>query len=102
MAFYLTLPLLAAVLARVARLGGGGPGARAVRLLGGLAVLIAISIGLVLLAHQPGMPPEINMLLPRYYLWFAPGMALAVLAAWAKAEPSGRVARLCVTIPASR
>ncbi|MEV0581999.1 acyltransferase family protein [Nonomuraea sp. NPDC050310] len=93
-AFYLVLPLLGAVLTWLAG-RAVSVAARAVRLLVALLVMAALSMGVVFVAHLPGVPPEINMILPRYLLWFAPGMALAVLAVWAELEPDGRLARFC-------
>ncbi len=84
-AFYVTLPLIAAALTWAATLGGArDTTTRALRLFAGLGVMVLISVGVTVAAHQPGTPGEVNMLLPRYFMWFAPGMALAVLSAWSR------------------
>lgn len=101
-AFYLLLPLLAAGLAAFARRGGPGtdtgPGAgpvdaaerarRARRLLLALAGLAALSPVWLVFSHYPVYLPNLNSWLPRSLVFFACGMALAVVSAWAAADPS--------------
>ncbi|MEV5408050.1 acyltransferase [Thermopolyspora sp. NPDC052614] len=86
-AFYLLLPLLAAGLAAFARRGGDDPGRRARRLLLGLAALAAVSPLWTILGHYPVYLPNLNSWLPRSLVFFALGMALAVVTVWAHADP---------------
>lgn len=88
-AFYLLLPLIAAALSAYARRGAPDLGRRARRLLTGLAVLSTCSFASVLFAHYPAYRPYLNVWLPRAALYFACGMALAVVSAWAEEEPDG-------------
>ncbi|MEO3862068.1 acyltransferase [Acrocarpospora sp. B8E8] len=88
-AFYLALPLIAAALAGFAR-KSTATGTRALALLAGVGALGVISVIWTVVAHQPGMPPEFNMLLPRYFLWFGAGMALAIGSAWAATDERAR------------
>ncbi|MGV9535837.1 acyltransferase family protein [Streptosporangium sandarakinum] len=88
-AFYLALPLLAAGLAAFARRGGPDTGARARRLLAGLAVLGAVSLVWTLLTYYPEYRPYLNSWAPRSAIFFAVGMALAVVLAWDRADPAG-------------
>ncbi len=87
-AFYLLLPLLAAGLAAFARRGGGDLGRRARRLLLGLAALAAVSPLWTVLGHYPVYLPNLNSWLPRSLVFFALGMALAVVTVWAAADPA--------------
>ena len=48
-----------------------------------LAVLGASSFGWTLLGHYPSYLPTVNTWLPHALLYFAAGMALAVLTVWA-------------------
>ncbi|MFW5420192.1 acyltransferase [Nocardiopsis sp. CNT-189] len=97
--FYLLLPLFAAVLGRYAA-RGADPGARARRLLTGLAALSVLG----LLAFIPQFYPEhhsyMHAWLPRCLGLFAVGMALAVVTEWAWREPGPDrpVARFCATL----
>jgi peptidoglycan/LPS O-acetylase OafA/YrhL len=108
-AFYLSLPLLAAALAAYARLGerrrerlgrGGEVARRGRRLLIGLAALSLISPifnGWLIVTHQNF---QLYAWLPRSLWWFAAGMAIAVLREWAKLE-AGRVRSFCETLAAA-
>ena len=102
LSFYLALPLIAAVLARLAR--GGDVDARARRLLYGIGVLILLSFLWVLCVHF-GVnffdAAYLEQFLPRWMGCFGAGMALAVLAEWAVRSPAHPVARLTRTITAS-
>lgn len=76
MSFYVLLPVLAWVLHRWAR-GGNRP----VRLLAGIAVLPVISVAAVVAARELGQP-QLALLLPYHLVFFACGMAMAVLSVW--------------------
>ncbi|MFD9939997.1 acyltransferase family protein [Nonomuraea sp. NPDC059023] len=78
LAFYLALPLIAWCLGVWARRGN-----RAVRLLGGIAVLPVISIATVVAAHVWDQP-QLALWLPHHLIYFAAGMAMAVLSVWIK------------------
>ncbi|WP_158566720.1 acyltransferase family protein [Actinomadura craniellae] len=99
-AFYVALPPLAALLARWAR-RGTDVGDRARRLLWGLAGCAAVSVGYTFFSvYLSGNPAWTGLWLPRYLIWFAIGMALAVVSVWAHADP-GPVRRLCRTVAES-
>jgi peptidoglycan/LPS O-acetylase OafA/YrhL len=101
--FYLLLPLLAAALTWFACRGGrrgdgeAGVSRRARRLLAGIAVLAASSIGWQVLAYYPRPNLWFNGTLPPLMIWFCTGMAIAVVLAWAAAEarpgPASRIGR---------
>lgn len=76
MAFYLVLPGLAWLLHRWAREGN-----RPVRLLAGIAVLPVISV-LSVVAQHVFEQPQLALWLPHHLIFFAAGMAMAVLAEW--------------------
>ncbi|MEV4456823.1 acyltransferase [Microbispora sp. NPDC049633] len=102
-AFYVLLPLVAAVLAAYARRGGAGPDARARRLLAAVAVLAASSFAWALLTYYPVYRPYLNTWLPRAWVFFAVGMALAVVSEWAREErdPDGPAHRFVRAVGAS-
>ncbi|MEW9547227.1 acyltransferase family protein [Nonomuraea sp. NPDC050783] len=77
MAFYVVLPLLAWALDRWARRGP----APAVRLLAGIALLPLVSVVSVVVARLSDRP-EIGLWLPYHLVFFACGMAMAVLSVW--------------------
>ncbi|GII01014.1 acyltransferase [Planobispora takensis] len=101
MSFYLVLPLLAAALSRYARRGGHSPATRARRALTGLAAMAAVSYVWAVFAFVPFYQPHLNLWLPRSMTYFAAGMALAVLAVWARSEPEGPAARLSRAVAAA-
>jgi peptidoglycan/LPS O-acetylase OafA/YrhL len=75
-AFYALLPMLAWVLLKLVCRGRWRPRV----LLGGLAMVAAISpLWLVVLHTTDWLPIVAGMWLPHYLVWFAGGMALAVL-----------------------
>ncbi|MFI6506923.1 acyltransferase family protein [Streptosporangium sp. NPDC050855] len=86
MTFYLALPLIAAALHALAR-RGADPVARARLLLGGVCALGAVSPLWAAFSHYPVHRPELGLWLPRLLVYFAAGMALAVVSLWAHAEP---------------
>ena len=103
--FYLVLPLLGAALTWLACRGAGGrqggvagAGRRARRLLAGIAVLAASSAGCGVLIYYPRPNFRFQSTLPPLMIWFCAGMAMAVLLAWAAADPrpgcaAGRIGR---------
>ena len=48
-----------------------------------------VPFGVAVLEFYPTFQPWIGETLPRLMTWFTPGMAIAVVAAWAKTEPAG-------------
>ncbi|MEU4404689.1 acyltransferase [Streptosporangium sp. NPDC023963] len=95
MTFYLALPLIAVALRALAR-RGTGPAARARLLLTGICALALVSPLWAVFSHFPVHRPELGLWLPRSMLYFATGMALAVVSLWAHAEtdPDAPVRRL--------
>ncbi|HEX4815631.1 MAG TPA: acyltransferase [Nonomuraea sp.] len=77
MAFYVLLPALAWVLDRWARRGPRPP----VRLLAGIAVLPLFTVAGVAVARLADQP-QLGLWLPYHLVFFACGMAMAVLSAW--------------------
>lgn len=100
LSFYLTLPLMAAALRAFALRAGPDLAARARRLLLGLAVFAALSYIYTIFEYFPDYRPWMNVWLPRSWTFFVPGMALAVLLVWAKAE-DGPARRLCAALGSS-
>ncbi|MEV4171779.1 MULTISPECIES: acyltransferase family protein [unclassified Nonomuraea] len=100
LSFYLTLPLMAAVLRWFALRAGPDLRARARRLLIGLAAFGAVSYAYTIVEYFPEFRPWMNVWLPRSWTFFVPGMALAVLTVWAR-EEDGRVRRLCAALASS-
>ncbi|GAT65255.1 acyltransferase [Planomonospora sphaerica] len=100
-AFYLALPLLAAGMAAFARRGGADADRRARRLLACLGALAAASFAWTLLVYYPEYRPHLNLWPPRSAVFFAAGMALAVVMAWARARPDGPAARFARGVAAS-
>jgi peptidoglycan/LPS O-acetylase OafA/YrhL len=84
--FYLVLPAIAAALTRYAGRGRADIGRRARRLLVGITLLGVSSYSLTVLAYYP--PSRLWLLdtLPRLMAWFAAGMAIAVVSAWARMD----------------
>lgn len=100
--FYALLPLLSVLLDRFAWRGTTNVGRRAKRLLAGIGALGLFSYAFAVAVQYPLAQLWLDLTLPRLMTWFAAGMALAVLAEWARAEPSGGAAtRFCATIASS-
>jgi peptidoglycan/LPS O-acetylase OafA/YrhL len=99
-AWYLLLPVTAAILDRYARLrerGTPDTDRRARRLLRGLGVYAALSFGYSIFMFHPAYQPILGVWLPRYFAWFAIGMALAVVSVRARTG-SVRAARFARTV----
>jgi peptidoglycan/LPS O-acetylase OafA/YrhL len=101
--FYLLLPLLAAALTFFACRGSEADvPRRARRLLACLAVLGASSFAFTVLDLHPSEALWFQATLPPLMIWFCAGMAIAVLLAWAAAEPQpGPASRFCRSVAAS-
>jgi peptidoglycan/LPS O-acetylase OafA/YrhL len=107
--FYLVLPLFAAALTWFACRGGrpghgaAGVSRRARRLLAGIAVLAASSVGWEILVYYPYPNLRFEGTLPPLMIWFCTGMAIAVALAWAAAEasPGGPASRAGRAVAAS-
>ncbi|WP_243716881.1 acyltransferase family protein [Actinomadura darangshiensis] len=95
-AWYVTLPVTAAVLAWYARRARTHDvGVRAKRLLIGIAVYGSLSFPWTALMFVPERNSQMGLWLPRYFAWFAIGMALAVVTVWARLDERRPVAALC-------
>jgi peptidoglycan/LPS O-acetylase OafA/YrhL len=88
--FYLVLPPLALLLTWLARIRTTTPAQRARRLLIGLCVLTATSYGYCAALFFPHPQPWLADTLPFLLTWFAPGMALAVVAPGPARSPTPR------------
>lgn len=99
-AFYLTLPVMAWVVARLS--AAADPAARARRALLVLGGFTALSLLYLLFVYVPAWRPLAGTFVARYWIWFCPGMMLAVVAAWAGTEHGdGPVRRFCRTVAGS-
>jgi peptidoglycan/LPS O-acetylase OafA/YrhL len=95
-AWYVTLPVTAAVLSWYARrTRAADVGVRARRLLAGIGVYAAVSAPWTILMFFPEWHPLMGLWLPRYFVWFAIGMALAVVTVWARLDGRRPVAAVC-------
>ncbi|WP_246249551.1 MULTISPECIES: acyltransferase [Actinomadura] len=95
-AWYLLLPPTAALLGWYARRGPADDvGARARRLLCAIGVYAALSAPFTALVFASGTHSQMGLWLPRYFAWFAIGMALAVVTVWARLDERRPVAALC-------
>ncbi|MBE1531344.1 acyltransferase family protein [Actinomadura algeriensis] len=98
-AWYITLPLTAAVLSWCARRARTGDvGVIAKRLLLAIGVYGALSFPFTALAFFPERNTHVGVWLPRYFVWFAIGMALAVVTVWARLDERRPVAALCRSV----
>lgn len=97
LAFYVTLPIMAGLLGWYATRGRPPLPVRARRLLVGLGLFAAASIVFTILMFHPEYRPRWALWLPRHWIWFAPGMAIAVITVWARVEPGpdGPIRRFC-------
>jgi peptidoglycan/LPS O-acetylase OafA/YrhL len=79
--FYVFLPLYARLMQRF---GGESREGRFRAELWGCAALFALSLGYRAFVEYAGLrdEPALNLLMPNYLDWLAPGMALAVVAVW--------------------
>ena len=92
--WYVTLPFTAAVLAwYVRRVRTHDAGVRARRLLIGIGVYASLSLVWTVVMFVPDRHSQAGLWLPRYFAWFAIGMALAVVTVWARLDR--RVRTLC-------
>ncbi|MFI6477062.1 acyltransferase family protein [Nonomuraea sp. NPDC050663] len=100
LSFYLLLPLLAWALGRLARRGGVSPDTRAIRVLVMLGLLSLASFGYLLVVYFPNYTMQLEWILPRYFPWFAVGMAICVVRVWARSGTpmAERVARGCAEV----
>ncbi|WP_242903338.1 acyltransferase family protein [Actinomadura terrae] len=95
-AWYLFLPPTAALLGWYARRETTGDiGVRARRLLCGIGGYAALSVPFTAVVFQSGTHSQMGLWLPRYFAWFAIGMALAVVTVWARLDERRPVAALC-------
>ena len=100
-ACYALLPVTAALLGRYARRGTPGDAdRRARRLLRGIAAYAAVSVVFTIFMFTPHLSIQLGVLVPRYFAWFAIGMALSVVTVWARTG-AATPARFCRTVAQS-
>ncbi|WP_307800923.1 acyltransferase family protein [Actinomadura violacea] len=94
--WYALLPLTAPVLAWYAkRVPTHDPGVRAKRLLLAIGVYGALSFVYVVLMFVPHRHKQMGLWPPHFFVWFAIGMALAVVTVWARLDQRRPVAAMC-------
>ncbi|MEU6039636.1 acyltransferase [Actinomadura sp. NPDC047616] len=95
-AWYALLPVTAAVLGWYARRAPSGDvDARARRLLFGLAAYAFVSLAYTVAMFVPEPRLLLGLWVPRFFVWFAIGMALAVVTVWARTDTRHPVAGVC-------
>lgn len=101
--FYAVLPIIGGLLVLAASRGAPGVAASARRLLIAIAILGAISYAFLALSYYPSHQFWLGATLPRSLCWFAPGMALAVVTAWASLDdrPGATVRSFCRAVASS-
>jgi peptidoglycan/LPS O-acetylase OafA/YrhL len=104
-AWYALLPVTAGLLSLLARRGGPAdeePVAdrRARRLLRGIAAYAAVSFVFTVFIFKPRLSIQLGVFVPRYFAWFAIGMALSVVTVWARTGAAAPV-RFCRTVTRS-
>ncbi|MBO3744964.1 acyltransferase [Streptosporangiaceae bacterium NEAU-GS5] len=99
-AFYLTLPIIAALVRAYAGRGAPAVAVRARRALIALAVVGALSYVYTIFEFHPDYRPWMNIWLPRSWTFFVPGMMLAVITVWAR-EEDGWARRLSRAVSSS-
>ena len=100
-AWYLALPLTAAVLGRFAGRARSAD-RRGARLLIAIGAYTVLSFLFTAALFATSAQDRLGILFPRYCAWFAVGMALAVLAEWTRSRPDGALTEFCRTIAAAR
>ncbi|WP_433175768.1 acyltransferase family protein [Actinoallomurus sp. CA-150999] len=99
--WYALLPVTASLLGRYARRGAPGDAdRRARRLLRGIAAYAAVSFVFTIFMFTPHLSIQLGVLVPRYFAWFAIGMALSVVTVWARTGSAAPV-RFCRTVARS-
>ncbi|MCO6005998.1 acyltransferase [Actinoallomurus purpureus] len=96
-AWYALLPVTAALLGRYARRRGEDVDRRARRLLRAIAAYAAVSCVFTIFMFTPRLSVQLGVFLPRYFAWFAIGMALSVVTVWARTGAAAPL-RFCRTI----
>ncbi|MCW2819869.1 MAG: acyltransferase [Marmoricola sp.] len=101
-AFYVLLPLLALATTRARRSGQHRrpSSGRAVTVLAGMSATTVLWL-LVLSARVPGHPARVDQWLPAYLLWFAAGIALALVAVSPPGSRAHRALRVLASSPGS-
>ncbi|WP_083951368.1 acyltransferase family protein [Actinomadura rubrobrunea] len=95
-AWYALLPVTAAAVGWYARrVPSQDVDARARRLLVGLAAYALVSVAYTVAMFVPEPRPLLGLWVPRFFVWFAIGMALAVVTVWARSPGAAPVAGVC-------